>query len=149
MMCCHFAWVCMYVCMYVFKYIRSLRNAILCLCTYVYPQRLCSAYARVCTSVTLAQLLDNLVAKVSPGTITAPATAGLHGPCLIEHNSLPNGGTSRGCARFNCYSPRRVTRIIHSLNTTCSKVVATVRRPSWADFLCGAGNHCPYTTTAT
>ena len=48
------------------------------------------SYACVCISVTLVQPLRNLVAKVSPGTILAPATAGLRGPYLIqEHNSLP------------------------------------------------------------
>ena len=30
----------------------------------------------------------------------------------LSKDSLPNGCTSRGCACFNCYSPRRVTRII-------------------------------------
>ena len=97
-----------------------------------------------CISVTLAQPLHNLVAKVSPGTIMAPATAVLRGPYLIqEHNSLPNGRTSRGCVRFNCYIPH----IIYGFNTTCYKVVATAWRPTWADFLHGAGNNCPYATT--
>ena len=38
----------------------------------------------------------------------------------LSRDSLPNGRTSRGCARFNCYSPRRVIPIIEGFNTTCS-----------------------------
>ena len=52
----------MYVCMYACRYIRRLRNAILCLCMYIRNACAIQSYARVCMSVTLAQLLRNSVA---------------------------------------------------------------------------------------
>ena len=58
MMHCRFAWVCMCI--------RSLHNAILCLCMYICNACTIQSYAHVCISVTLAQLLCDLVAKMCP-----------------------------------------------------------------------------------
>ena len=79
---CHFVWVCMYVCMY----ISRLRNAILCLCMYIRNACTIQSYARVCISVTLAQLLHNSVAKMCPGPRLLP---GLCGPYLMEEHNKP------------------------------------------------------------
>ena len=82
----------MYVC------IRRLCNAIPCLCMYIRNACAIQSYARLCMSVTLAQLLCNSVAKMCYGDDYSPALLpGLCDPYLMEKHD-PQAFQSLPCS---------------------------------------------------
>ena len=106
---CPFMWVCMYVCISA----DCAMQFCACVCisttfaqynpmlTYVCPSRLCN----YCT----IQWPKCAQGRCLPSVLPFERSDSMVG---LSKDSLPNSRTSRGCARCNCYSPRRVTCII-------------------------------------